>query len=139
MSEHHSGGCLCGAVQYAVSGELREVVNCHCGQCRRTHGHFAAYTGAALSDFSLTSSSGLQWYQSSTRARRGFCVRCGASLFWEPAGGDYVAIAAGTLDEATGLRTVAHIYVADAGDYYVLADDLVKYPGSMTAGNEPDA
>jgi len=50
-----------------------------------------------------------------------------------------VAIAAGTLDEPTGLRTVAHIYVADAGDYYVLADDLVKYPGSMTAGNEPDA
>jgi hypothetical protein len=60
-------------------------------------------------------------------------------LFWEPAGGDYVAIAAGTLDEPTGLRSVAHIYVADAGDYYVLSDDLVKYPGSMTAGNEPDA
>jgi len=139
MSEHRSGGCLCGAVRYAVSGELREVVNCHCGQCRRTHGHFAAYTGAARSDFSLTSSSGLQWYQSSTRARRGFCARCGASLFWEPTGGDYVAIAAGTLDEPTGLHTVAHIYVADAGDYYVLADDLVKYPGSMTTGDEPDA
>jgi hypothetical protein len=29
MSETHSGGCLCGGVQYAVTGPLRDVVNCH--------------------------------------------------------------------------------------------------------------
>ena len=42
---------------------------------------------------------------------------------------DHVAIAAGTLDQPTGLRTVAHIYVADAGDYYTIADGLKTYPG----------
>ncbi|RPI40159.1 MAG: GFA family protein [Hyphomicrobiaceae bacterium] len=128
MSETHSGGCLCGGVQYVVTGPLRDVVNCHCGQCRRTHGHFAGYTEAPLADFKLNSSDSLKWYQSSPQARRGFCSICGASLFWVPEGGDHVWIAAGTLDPPTGLRTVAHTYVADAGDYYTIADGLKTYP-----------
>ena len=47
-----------------------------------------------------------------------------------PEGGDHVWIAAGTLDPPTGLRTVAHTYVADAGDYYTIADGLKTYPGT---------
>ena len=125
----HHGSCLCGAVQYVVRGPLRDVVNCHCSQCRRTHGNFAAYTAAAMADLTLTSSHGLKWYRSSAEARRGFCSKCGASLFWEPADKDYIAIAAGTLDVPTGLRTVRHIYVADAADYYTIDDDLEKFPG----------
>lgn len=130
MSNTHSGGCLCGSVQYVVNGALRDVANCHCSQCRRTHGHFAAYSAAALSDFTLKYSHSLKWYQSSPRARRGFCSTCGASLFWLPEGDDYVAIAAGTLDQPSGLRTIADIYVADAGDYYTIADGTDKYPGT---------
>jgi hypothetical protein len=37
-----AGGCLCGAVRYEVRGPLRPVVNCHCGQCRKSHGHYGA-------------------------------------------------------------------------------------------------
>ena len=81
--------------------------------------------------FKLHSSDSLKWYQSSPQARRGFCSICGASLFWVPEGGDHVAIAAGTLDKPTGLRTVAHIFVADAGDYYTIADGLKTYPGTQ--------
>jgi hypothetical protein len=138
MSETHSGGCLCGGVQYVVTGPLSDVVNCHCGQCRRTHGHFAGYTEAPLSDFKLESNESLKWYQSSPQARRGFCSICGASLFWVPEDGApslnghpaNVWIAAGTLHKPTGLRTVAHTFVADAGDYYTIADDLKTYPGT---------
>ena len=31
----------------------------------------------------------------------------------------------------TGLRTAAHIFVADAGDYYTIADGLKTYPGTQ--------
>jgi hypothetical protein len=39
-----TGGCLCGAIRYEVRGPLRPVVDCHCTMCRRTSGHFAAFT-----------------------------------------------------------------------------------------------
>ena len=126
-----TGGCDCGGVRFRVRGRLRDVVNCHCGQCRRTHGHFAPYTSAARADVELTGQRGLRWYASSDFARRGFCGECGASLFWERLGGDSISIAAGTLDGRTGLHSVAHIYMDDAGDYYPLNDDLPRYPGSM--------
>ena len=119
-----TGGCLCGDVRYEVRGPLRAVVNCHCGQCRRTSGHFVAATAARREDLTLVESRGLRWYQS-----WGFCRTCGASLFWESDSGERVSIMAGTLGQPTGLQTVAHIFAADAGDYYTIDDDLPRHPG----------
>ena len=126
------GGCLCGAVRYRVEGPLRDVVNCHCGQCRRIHSNFAAYTAAAANDLVLIEQRGLKWFSSSERARRGFCSECGSSLFWERLGGDTISIAAGTIDPPTGLKTIRHIFVADIGDFYAIADTLEQMPGSMS-------
>ena len=127
----HAGGCLCGAVRYrVVASPLRPVVACHCGQCRRAHGHVAAYTSAPKAAVELVEDRGLRWYESSPSVRRGFCGGCGASLFWERTAGANTSIAAGTLDGPTGLATVGHIYVADAGDYYAITDGLPRFPGS---------
>lgn len=124
-----TGGCLCGAVRYRVEGgRLRQVMNCHCRQCRRTHGHFAGYSAAPSDAIDLTETRGLKWYASSDRARRGFCQECGGSLFFEPLGSGYLAIAAGTLDDdGVGLETVAHIFCSERGRYYRLDDDLPKF------------
>jgi hypothetical protein len=123
-----TGRCLCGAMRYEIRGPLRPVVNCHCGQCLRTHGNVAAYTSAARSDLVLTEERGLKWYRSSEIARRGFCRDCGASLFWERLGGDQVAVAAGCIDPPSGLKTIRHIFAADKGDYYEIADELERFP-----------
>ena len=69
----HKGSCLCGAVRYEVRGPLRDVVDCHCAMCRKTHGHFGAYTAAAKGALAMIETRGLKWYQSSPAARRGFC------------------------------------------------------------------
>jgi hypothetical protein len=132
-----TGGCECGAVRYALSGRLRDVVNCHCGQCRRTHGHVAAYTAVARRGLELTESRGLKWYRSSTAARRGFCGECGASLFFDPDDRGHVAVAAGTLDDASGLKTRGHIYVAGKGAYYEIADGLEQFPGDYPGKPAP--
>jgi hypothetical protein len=92
--------------------------------CRRSSGHFAAFTATRPEDLVLTESEGLRWYRSSETARRGFCKNCGSNLFWEPASGERVSIAAGTLDLPTGLETAIHVFVEDAGDYYKISDGL---------------
>ncbi len=124
-----TGGCLCGAVQYEVRGPLRAVVNCHCTQCRRTSGHFAAFTATRTEHLVLTQSRGLRWYRSSEKAKRGFCKSCGSNLFWDPTHEDRIGIAAGTLDCPTRLETAAHIFVEDSGDYYTITDGLPQRAG----------
>jgi hypothetical protein len=121
------GGCLCGAVRYRLAAPLRPIVACHCGQCRRWHGHFGAYTAVPADALVLLSDSELAWYRSSPEAARGFCRACGSSLFWRADGRDYVAVAAGSLDDAGHLRLAAHIFVADKAAYYELADGLPQH------------
>ncbi|QCO16559.1 GFA family protein (plasmid) [Azospirillum brasilense] len=124
-----TGGCLCGAVRYTVTERPMGVVNCHCGQCRRFHGHFGAYITipretVAVSDADCV----LSWYRSSAKARRGFCARCGSSLFWSGDESDLFDVAAGSLDQPTGLATLRHIHVADKADYYMIDDGLERFP-----------
>ncbi len=95
-----AGGCLCGAVRWVVTARPSPVVNCHCGQCRRWHGHHGAYTTAARTAVRFTRDGGLAWYQSSAEARRGFCRVCGSSLFWEKIGGVHLDVIAGALDQS---------------------------------------
>ena len=128
MTEIHKGSCLCGAVRYEVGGPLREVIGCHCTQCRKQTGHFMAATAASLAHFRLLADSGLAWYQASLMAKRGFCRICGSTLFWQGHGRDYIAIAAGSVDGSTGLRLAGHIFCADKGDYYEIADGDYRRP-----------
>jgi hypothetical protein len=121
-----TGGCLCGAVSYEVSGPLRDVLVCHCEECRRWHGHASATTAAKRGDLVVEEQRGLRWIDSphsDARARRGFCAECGSSLFWDAPGRETISIAAGTLNGETGLRTASHWYVSQAPDYYDIPDD----------------
>ena len=117
------GRCLCGAVRFEVSGPLRDVLLCHCVECRRWHGGPTGYTAAPREALRLTGEDLLRWVdspESNAHARRGFCGECGSSLFWDAPDRATISITAGTLDAPTGLRTVKHIYTADAGDWYEL-------------------
>jgi hypothetical protein len=124
--ELHTGSCLCEGVRYSVRGPLRAVVACHCSQCRKTSGHFAAMTNAPSAALTLTEASTLAWYQSSKSAERGFCRVCGGNLFWRQHGEDVISICAGTLETPTGVAIGEHIFVDDKSDYYQINDDVPK-------------
>ena len=68
-----SASCLCNGVSMKITGEFRPVINCHCIQCTKTHGNFAAYTSVLESNIEYKSKKTLKWYKSSTIAKRGFC------------------------------------------------------------------
>ena len=121
-----SGRCLCGAVRYEVRGPLRDVLLCHCVECRRWGGHVFAATAAQREHLVLLESRGLRWVaspESESEARRGFCSECGSSLFWDAPARDTISIAAGTLHEPTGLRVLGHVYMSQAGGYYEVPED----------------
>lgn len=123
-----TGRCMCGAVRYEVRGALRDVVNCHCSMCRRWHGHFAAYTAAAREALQISDAERLLgWYRSpGSEARRGYCTRCGSSLFWSRDHLPSVSITAGSLNAPTGLASATDIFAEDKGDYYLLDNKLEK-------------
>jgi hypothetical protein len=121
-----SGHCLCGAVAYEVRGPLRDVVYCHCRECSRWTGHVGAFAATRAEHLVMVEERGLRWVESpdsERRALRGFCGECGSGLFWRPADGTTVSIAAGTIDRPTRLRAAGHIYAAHAADYDALPDD----------------
>ena len=120
-----TGGCLCGGVRYRVRGELPGVINCFCGQCQKTSGHYVAATRVPLTNLQLDKTTTLSWYRSSEKARRGFCRNCGGNLFWQADANDdddTISIMAGSLDPPTGLATIENIYTDDASDYQIIPD-----------------
>ena len=66
----------------------------------------------------------LKDWRATGEAVRRFCSTCGSLLFWEMNGGKQISVFAGSLDRPTGLRLTHHIYCAEKGDYYEIADGL---------------
>ena len=120
----HTGSCLCGAVSFEVAGDLQAPDACHCDQCRKQSGHFWASTDVSREALTLDGAESISWFQSSEKVRRGFCSTCGSFLFWDPVGRDSIAIAMGAFDKPTQTALGMHIFVADKGDYYEIADGL---------------
>lgn len=124
----HAGGCLCGAIRYQISGEIRDVVTCHCEQCRRTSGHHVAATRVDTANLVVQdSTNSLRWYRSSEKAQRAFCSTCGSNLFWSADADERTSIMAGTLDQPTGLTIAQHIYCEDKADYYEIDGNAPQY------------
>jgi len=122
-----SGSCLCGGVQYEITGTLGPVIYCHCAQCRKTSGHHVAATRCPTGALTCAKDETLRWYRASDTAERGFCERCGGNLFWKPDHGRHISVFAGTIDTPTGLQAESHIYVADKSDYVEIADGLPQF------------
>ncbi|MEL7466007.1 MAG: GFA family protein [Pseudomonadota bacterium] len=127
MRKKNTGSCLCGGVAYEVEGTLREVVACHCEQCRKTSGHHVAATQAPIAAVTITADETLTWYRSSDEAERGFCARCGGNVFWCQIGSDRISIMAGTFDDTSGLTLGRHIFVKDKADYVTLPVDAPTF------------
>jgi len=121
------GSCLCGAVRFEVAGDLPGPDACHCRMCRKHSGHVFASTDVAKPALTIHGEESLTWYRSSETVRRGFCAVCGSSLFFEPLFRDWIAIAMGAFDDPTDTHLAMHIFVADKGDYYEIADGAPQF------------
>lgn len=132
MKTNHpvNGSCLCGSVKFALTSLDRDVVYCHCEQCRKQTGHFVAATRAQDNCLSVTGEDNLTWFAASSDAKRAFCKHCGSLLFWKRNNTDTTSIMAGSLDSPTQLQSACHIYTEFKGDYYEITDGLPQHTRS---------
>ncbi len=129
MDQIESGGCLCGKVRFTTRGPLREVVFCHCSQCRRQSGLYYAATSIPADRLSLDGAEHLTWYAASSFAKRGFCGTCGSLLFWKPDDEPRYAVLAGAFDRPEALHPGYHICTDGRAGFYAIGDGLPQYPG----------
>ena len=54
--------CLCGGIQLRTRGYHRDIENCHCIQCMKTHEHYAAYTSIQEQNVKFTKKRTLRWF-----------------------------------------------------------------------------
>lgn len=123
----HKGSCLCGAVSFEVSAEVPAADACHCTKCRKWSGHFFASADVPRAALTIHGAERVTWFPSSDKVRRGFCSTCGSSLFFDPVDTvkhAWIGVAMGAFDDATDTKLAIHIFVADKGDYYEIADGL---------------
>lgn len=119
-----TGSCLCGAVRFEVEGELPAPDACHCRDCRKFSGHYFVSTDIPRASLRVDGAEHLTWFGTSKKVLRGFCSRCGSSMFWDSPTRDWMGIAMGAFDGPTGTAIAKHIFVAGKGDYYELGDGL---------------
>ncbi|HWH85345.1 MAG TPA: GFA family protein [Pseudomonas sp.] len=91
-----SGGCLCGAVRFQITGEPYRVGLCHCLDCRKFHGALF-HASAIFPEDAVTIRGTTHEY-----AGRHFCPRCGSSVFNRS--GDEVEVNLGALDAPDQLK-----------------------------------
>lgn len=127
-----TGSCLCGAITLQIDSLDRDVIICHCQQCRKQTGHVVAATRALDKNINIKGEEFLTWYAASENAKRGFCKQCGSLLFWKNTSTDHTSIMAGCLESPTHLKTISHIYTEEKGDYYDLDDDVATFKGTST-------
>jgi hypothetical protein len=124
------GRCLCEAVRFEVAPPTLFCAHCHCRWCREAHGAaFVTWVGAAEARFRLLPGSAEpRWYQSSRQSRRGFCERCGTTLFYAstlcPGEIHVVRTAfAGAIDREPG----SHVFYDQQASWFEAGDALPKH------------
>ncbi len=132
MATVRTGGCLCGAVRYESVGDPLFSLQCHCRDCQRSSG--TAYVAAMRmpsAGFRITRGAPKRYVGQSdagNQVTRFFCGDCGSPLYIQVASRpDIVGLRVGTLDDPSGFRAEADIFVKSAQPWDHLNPALPKY------------
>lgn len=120
-----SGSCLCGLVNYEISGEVGDIVHCHCITCRKAHGSaFSSVAAVQDIDFKLLNFNNLKSYLSSKGKNRFFCENCGSQIYAKKDNTTHIVLRLGTLDSDIGSSEKEHIWVSQKASWYFIDSHL---------------
>jgi hypothetical protein len=128
QAERIEGHCLCGAVTVRATPVRPQVEACHCTMCRRWNG--VAFVGIQCGkDVEFEGEEHVVRYRSSEWAERGFCGRCGSSLFflYLPLGN--YGFTAGIFPDDALQPLAEEIFIDEKPGYYAFDSDSEKLTG----------
>jgi hypothetical protein len=140
---NQEGGCLCGAVRYAVNAEPYYVALCACRFCQRLTGSDYNVESMFREDQFIVTEGRTKTF---TKASEGsgqpihihFCETCGTSLFLRPDRfPDCVGVFSGSFDDPNWFtrdeNTVGYFFTAEAPRGMLIPAGFETYPGHAKA------
>lgn len=122
-----TGKCLCGSVTFTAEAVESHLHACHCAMCRSwTGGPMLAATAAGVT---FKGEEHIVRYDSSEWGARGFCGRCGSSLFFHLKPADQYMLSLGSFDDQSGFDLAGEIYIDAKPPGYGFAGDHPRQTG----------
>lgn len=128
----YQGSCLCGGIRFEISGAIKNIVCCHCSECRKAQGSAFATNGVvAESDFKVLSGEHLLTrYEHTPGYAKFFCSRCGSPIIsksdQKPGA---VRVRIGAIEGDITERPMAHIFAGSKANWEEIGDSLPQFEG----------
>lgn len=128
---HPTASCLCGTVEFRITGPILEFQYCHCSRCRK-------FTGSAHAANLFVRPDNLEWTSGSEAIGRysldakpgfhtAFCTKCGCSLPSMSSSGKFWVVPAGAFDDDPGGRPSRSIFWESRAAWYCEVSSLEKH------------
>mgnify|MGYP001178227042 CR=1 FL=1 len=135
-----TGGCLCGAVRYEVTGDPMMQVACHCTDCQKASGGSPTLAlvvaPGAVKVTKGTPKRFVSKGDSGAEVVRVFCDNCGSPLFSEPAssGGAIMVVKIGSLDDPSDFKPQIDMYMSSARPWHAPHEGAMQFPKGPPVG-----
>ncbi|MFT4927698.1 MAG: hypothetical protein ACI8WB_003811 [Phenylobacterium sp.] len=128
----YQGSCLCGSVEFEVSGGIDSVIHCHCSLCRKSTGTAYATNGYAASDTFIIhkGADNLSSFSFKPGSHRHFCTTCGSPIYSSnDADSARIRVRLGTITSDISERPESHNFMSSKANWDTFDSPLPQYEG----------
>lgn len=124
------GTCLCGEVQVKITGEISDIIHCHCSLCRKNSGTAFATNGFinTAEFYIISGEASLSRFSFKPGRNRHFCTKCGSPVYssneQDPS---RLRLRLGILDSDISERPISHNFVTSKANWEDLDAQLPRY------------
>lgn len=124
------GSCLCGDIRFEITGEIKNIIYCHCSKCRKAQGSAFATNGNLEEKFFniVSGKENLTEYEVSQGDFKYFCKKCGSPIISKNKSNiGNVRVRLGTIETEIKEKPEAHIFVSSKASWEEINDSLPQY------------
>ena len=136
----YKASCLCASVQLDISGDIKEIIHCHCSKCRKSSGTAFATNGFVhKNDFTVVKGlDHVKSYSAKPDRYKYFCTVCGSPLYSQnDADPLRIRLRLGLLDSDISERPNSHNFYTSKANWEQLNDRLPHYKGHEPNRSKP--